>query len=98
MSEREYWFARRFPLSDGRQAFAPVTWKGYAVSLVFVTALTGGGVAFAWLGATHNIFLGAMVFAGVALLAGAWFTLTAKANADPIRTVADYKKDKQQRV
>ncbi len=46
----------------------------------------------------HNIFIGAMVFAGVALLAGAWFTLTAKANADPIRTVADYKKDKQQRV
>ncbi len=98
MSQRDYWFARRYPVSDARQAFAPVTWKGYAVSLAFVTALTGGGVAFAWLGATRNIFLGAMVFAGVALLAGAWFTLTAKANADPIRTVADYKKDKQQRV
>jgi hypothetical protein len=24
--------------------------------------------------------------------------LTAKANGDPVRTVADYKKDKQQRV
>ena len=98
MSERDYWFARRFPLSDGRQAFAPVNWKGYAVSLVFVAVLTAGGVAFAWLGAQHNIFMGVMVFAGVALLAGAWFTLTTKANADPIRTVADYKKDRQQRV
>ena len=98
MSDHNFWFARRFPLSDGRHAFAPVNWKGYAVSLVFVTALTGGGVAFAWLGAQRNIFMGVMVFAGVALLAGAWFTFTAKAKADPIRTVADYKKDKQQRV
>lgn len=98
MTERNYWFARRFPLSDPRQGVAPVTWKGYAASLVFVTALFGGGVTFAWLASQHNIFIGAMVFAGVALLAGAWFTLTAKANADPIRTVADYKKDKQQRV
>ncbi len=98
MSEREYWFARRYPLRDARQGVAPINWKGYAASLVFVSALTGGGVAFAWLGAQHNLFMGIMVFAGVALLAGAWFTLTAKANADPIRTVADYKKDKQQRV
>lgn len=98
MSEREYWFARRYPLSDPRQAYAPVHWKGVAASLVFVCALTGGGVAFAYLGAEDNLFMGIMVFAGVALLAGAWFTLTAKANGDPIRTVADYKKDKQQRV
>ena len=34
----------------------------------------------------------------VAVVAGAWFTLTAKANGDPVRTVDDYKKDKQQRV
>jgi len=98
MSEREYWFARRFPLGSPRQAYAPVHWKGYAVSLVFVIALTAGGVAFAYLGATDNLFMGVMVFAAVAILAGAWFTLTAKANGDPVRTVADYKKDKQQGV
>lgn len=98
MSEREYWFARRYPLGNPRQAYAPVHWKGYAVSLVFVTALTAGAVAFAWFGANDNLFMGIMIFAGVAILAGAWFTLTAKANGDPVRTVAEYKKDKQQSV
>lgn len=98
MSDREYWFARRYPLKDPRQAFAPVHWKGYLVSLVFVSALTAGGVAFAWLGANNEMFEGVIVFAAVALCAGFWFTTTAKANGDRIRTVADYKKDKQQRV
>jgi hypothetical protein len=98
MSEREYWFARRYPLSDQRQAIAPIHWKGYLVSLVFVSALTAGGVAFAWFGARNDMFEGIIVFAIIALLAGVWFTMTAKANGDPIRTVADYKKDKQQRV
>jgi hypothetical protein len=98
MSEREYWFARRFPLSDPRQAYAPVHWKGYAVSMAFVIALTAGAVGFAWLGASGDMFMGVMLFAGVCIVAGAWFVLTAKANGDPIRTVADYKKDKQQRV
>lgn len=98
MSEREYWFARRFPLGNPRQAYAPVHWKGHAVSLIFVIALTAGGVAFAWFGANDNLFIGIMIFAGVAIIAGAWFTLTAKANGDPVRTVAEYKKDKQQSV
>lgn len=98
MSEREYWFARRYPLGNPRRAYAPVHWKGYAVSLVFVSALTAGGVAFAWFGANDNLFMGIMIFIGVAILAGAWFTLTAKANGDPVRTVAEYKKDKEQRV
>jgi hypothetical protein len=98
MSEREYWFARRFPLSDPRQSYAPVHWKGYAVALLFVAALTAGGFAFAWLGASGDMFMGVLVFAGVALVAGSWFILTAKAKGDPVRTVADYRKDKQQRV
>lgn len=98
MSEREYWFARRFPLKDPRQAYAPVNWKGYAASILFVSVLTAGGVAFAWFGAHGDMFEGVIIFAIVTLLAGVWFTLTAKANGDPIRTVADYRKDKQQRV
>jgi len=98
MSEREYWFARRFPLEDPRQSYAPVHWKGYAVALIFVSALTAGGVAFAWLGASGDLFMGILVFAGIAIVAGGWFILTAKANGDPVRTVADYKKDRQHRV
>lgn len=98
MTEREYWFARRYPLKDRRQAFGPVHWKGYLVSLTFVFALTGGAVAFAWFGANGELFEGVMVFAVVALLAGVWFITTAKANGDRIRTVADYKKDKETRV
>ena len=98
MNEREYWFARRYPLGDRRQAYAPVHWKGYAVSLVFVAALTGGGVAFAYLGAKDDFFMGLAVFVGVTIVAGAWFILTAKANGDPVRTVAEYQKDKGQRV
>ncbi len=98
MSEREYWFARRFPLGDPRQAYAPVNWKGYAVSLAFVSVLTGGGLAFAWFGAQGDLFEGLLVFAITALVSGVWFTMTAKANGDPVRTVADYRKDKQQSV
>jgi hypothetical protein len=98
MSEHEYWFARRFPLGSPRQAYAPVHWKGWAVSLIFVCALTAGAVGFAWLGASGDMFMGVMVFIGVAIVAGLWFTLTARANGDPVRTVDDYKKDKQQRV
>ena len=98
MSQREYWFARRHPLKDRRQAIAPIHWKGYLVSLIFVSALTGGAVAFAWLGANDDMFEGIIVFAIVCLLAGVWVTMTAKLNGDPIRTVEDYKKDKQQRV
>lgn len=95
---KEYWFARRFPIGDRRQAYAPVHWKGYAVSLAFVVALTAGGAAFAWLGASGDMFQGVMIFAMVALVAGVWFMMTAKANGDPSRTIADYRKDKQQRV
>ena len=98
VTEREYWFARRFPLGNPRQAYAPVHWKGYAVSLIFLSALTAGGVSFAWFGANDNLFMGIMIFVGVAIVAGAWFVLTAKANGDPVRTVAEYKKEKQQRV
>lgn len=98
MSEREYWFARRFPLGDHRQAYAPVNWKGYLTSLLFVCALTGGGFAFAWIGAQGDLFMGSMVFLAVAIVAGAGFMMTAKANGDPVRTVAEYRKDRKQGV
>jgi hypothetical protein len=88
----EYWFARRFPPSDRRNAFAPVHWKGWAVSVAFVSALAVGGVAFAWLGASGQLVQGVAVFAVVALLSGACFIAVATAKGDKTRTVQDYRK------
>jgi hypothetical protein len=98
MSEREYWFARRYPLGDSRQAVSPVHWKGYAMTAIYTIALFTGGGLFVYFGMDDQLLIGVAVFAGVALVAGVWFVLTAKANGDPVRTVAEYKKDKQQRV
>ena len=88
----DYWFARRFPVSDRRNSFAPVHWKGWAASAVFVAALTAGGVAFAWMGASGYLIQGAIAFAVVAFLAGGWFIVVANAKGDRTRTVQDYRK------
>ncbi len=88
---KEYWFARRFPPSDRRRAMAPVHWKGYAVTLAFVSGLTLGGVAFAWMGASGYFWQGVVVFAIAALVSGGWFIAVATAKGDPQRTVADYR-------
>jgi hypothetical protein len=88
----EYWFARRFPPSDRRNAFAPVHWKGWAVSIAFVSALAVGGIAFAWLGASGQLIQGVAIFAAVALLSGACFIAVATTKGDQTRTVQDYRK------
>lgn len=90
--DTEYWFARRFPVSDRRNAFAPVHWKGYAASGVFVVALLMGGFAFAWMGASGDLVWGSIVFAISAIVAAGWFITVANAKGDKTRTVADYKK------
>lgn len=88
---REYWFARRFSATDRRKAMAPVHWKGHAVILAFVTGLTLGGVAFAWMGASGYLWQGLAVFAIAALVSGGWFIAVAQAKGDHRRTVADYR-------
>lgn len=88
----EYWFARRFPVGDPRNAYAPVHWKGYAASAVFVAALLIGGFAFAWMGASGDLLWGSIVFAVAALVSAGWFITVANAKGDKKRTVADYKK------
>lgn len=93
----EYWFARRFPVGDRRNSFAPVHWKGWLVSVAFVLGLGIGGIAFAWLGASGDVVQGALVFAVAALLAGGWFIAVATAKGDRARTVQDYRKA-QERV
>lgn len=94
VSVKEYWFARRFPLGDHRNAMAPVHWKGWLVSSIFVLVLMIAGVAFAYLGATDQLMFGIAEFILVAFIATSWFLLTSRANGDPVRTVAEYKKDK----
>ncbi len=90
----EYWFARRFPVGDRRQSMAPVHWKGYAASAVFVAALTIGGLAFAWMGASGYLVQGTIVFLVAALVGAGWFITVARVKGDPQRTIEDYRKAK----
>ncbi|HYD85846.1 MAG TPA: hypothetical protein VEA80_00060 [Vitreimonas sp.] len=93
MSARpEYWFARRFPVGDRRNAFAPVHWKGFVAAGVFVLTLLIGGFAFAWMGASGDLMWGSVVFAVTAFVSAGWFITVANAKGDKTRTVADYKK------
>jgi len=88
----EYWFARRFPLSDPRRSYAPVHWKGFAVVGIFVAALVIGAAAFAWMAALGYLIQGAIVFALAALVGGGWFVVVAQAKGDKTRTVDEYRK------
>lgn len=88
----EYWFARRFPLTDPRRSVAPVHWKGFAVSGIFVAALLIGAIGFAWMAANGYLVQGAVAFLVAALLGGGWFIIVATAKADHKQTVEDYKK------
>jgi hypothetical protein len=93
-NQAEYWFARRFPVGDRRNSFAPVHWKGWAASAVFVTVLTIGALAFAWMGAGGYLVQGVVVFATAAVVGGGWFIAVARTKGDNTRTVADYRKDR----
>lgn len=90
----EYWFARRFPPGNPRNALAPVHWKGWAIALIFVAILLGGAVAFAYLGASGQIVYGAVAFIVAAALGTIWFIGVAERTCDKTRTVADYKKER----
>jgi len=88
----EYWFARRFPISDARKSLAPVHWKGFAVAGIFVVALVIGAAAFAWMATQGYFAQGLVVFAAAALIGGGWFITVASAKADRTRTVEEYKR------
>lgn len=92
--QKEYWFARRFPFGDPRNAMAPVHWKGWAAAFIFVCALTGGGVLFAWMGASGQIVKGAAFFVVIAFFATIFFIGTTQRKGDLVRTVADYRKER----
>lgn len=90
----EYWFARRFPLGSGRGGVAPVHWKGHAVMALYVVTLVLGGVAFAWFGAHDNLPEGIAIFALAAFLGTMLYLSVTRHKGDPIRTAAEYKKDR----
>lgn len=92
--ETEYWFARRFPVGNPRKAVAPVHWKGWALSIAYVTVLLAGGLAFAWLGAGGRLLEGVIVFVFAAAIGAGGFIAIAEAKSDKTRTVQDYRKAK----
>jgi len=91
----EYWFARRFPVGNPRNAMAPVHWKGYAVVAVYVTLLVLGGVAFAWLGASGDLIMGVTIFAAMAIVGAGLFIGLSNTKGDKSRTVADYVRERR---
>ena len=91
---REYWFARRFPLGSHRSGLAPVHWKGWVCSLIFVVVMLVGAGFFAYFAMRDEFPHGAAIFAVLAIVGGGWFILVAKANGDRIRTVEDYRREK----
>lgn len=89
---REYWFARRFPVGDRRGGVAPVHWKGWMATTVFVAVLTIGGLGFAWMGASGYLVQGIVLFAVAAIVGTGWFLVVANVKGDQTRTVEDFRK------
>lgn len=92
---KEYWFARRFPIGNPRGGIAPVHWKGWACALIFCGVMLVGAGSFAYFALMRDEFPhGAAIFAVLAIVGGGWFILVSQANADRVRTVEDYKREK----
>jgi hypothetical protein len=87
----EYWFARRFPVGNPRNAMAPVHPKGWAVVAVFLVAMLLGGLAFLLMAGAGQFAQGVVALAIAAALGGGWFLVVAHAKGDRTRTVADYR-------
>ena len=86
----EYWFARRFPLSNPRQSMAPVHWKGWVVVLGFIACMLLGAGAFAWFAAHFEFVKGIALFVLAAFVGGIWFISVARMRGDRIRSIRDY--------
>lgn len=91
---REYWFARRFPLGNPRSGLAPVHWKGWMCSLIFIGVMLLGAGFFAYFAMRDELPHGAAIFAVLAIVGGGWFILVSQANADRVRTVEDFRREK----
>ena len=87
----EYWFARRFPVGNPRNAIAPVSREGRLVALGFGVAMLVGGVIGAFIAMSGEAVLGVATFAVIAGLAGGAFITIAAKKGDRNHTVDDYK-------
>jgi hypothetical protein len=106
MAEQTYWFARRFPVGDRRNAMAPVRPEGFRVAWTFVWRMVGGAAAWHVLGglAGWSLYasgpgpltwllgvLGPIVFVACAAYGGWYFVKVAQSRGDNQHTVDDYK-------
>lgn len=91
MTNRTYWFARRFPLTDRRNSVAPISWHGYAVAGVFLSGMVFAALAWLALAAVGLMLVGMAVFIFGAALAGGAFIAVAARTADMQHTVEDYR-------
>jgi hypothetical protein len=91
MTDRTYWFARRFPIGHPRKGLAPVAWQGYAVAGVFLSGMLFAGFAWLALAAVGLMLLGVAAFVLGAALSGAAFIGVARRTADLTHTVEDYR-------
>jgi hypothetical protein len=91
MTDRVYWFARRFPVGSPRQGIAPVAWQGYAVAGVFLSGMIFSALAWMALAAVGLMVVGIVAFVIGAALSGAAFVAIARKTADMTHTVEDYR-------
>jgi hypothetical protein len=99
MADGEYWFARRFPVGNPRNAMSPINEQGYAVVRKFITWMVGSAVVAAivsialalWAPVPFLWIAGVLIFPVVAAYAGYAFIAAAQGRGDHQHTVEDYK-------
>jgi membrane protein implicated in regulation of membrane protease activity len=92
LAENRYWFARRFPVGDGRNSMAPVSTEGVVVAWVFVGAMLVGALGLLFLGMNGQIVSGIAMFVVLAVAgAGMFIGMSAGKRGDKQHTVDDYK-------
>lgn len=86
----DYWFARRFPVGDKRNAVAPVSREGRFVVMGFLMAMLVGMLFFIVMAIAGRLVLGGATFAIMGGLGGAAFIAASYYKLDRNHTVDDY--------
>ncbi len=89
----KYWYARRFPVGNPRNAMAPVSREGRMAFVWFVAAMLAGVVAWGVLAlfGIAGMIIGGIVFIAACAGAGWWLIRSVIVHGDQNHTVADYK-------
>jgi hypothetical protein len=96
----DYWFARRFPIGQGRNSLSPINDKGWAVVRTYLALMVSGGIA-----AILIVVIGLLwvpflwVLAPFAFMAGTgyggyYFITQAQRHGDTQHSIADYRDGK----